>query len=116
MKFGPLATDEFITTELGHRLEAERLAQDLTQAQLAAQAGVSKRTVERLENGESSTLANLIRCLRALDRLAGLDALLPEPQPNPVSVLKLRGKTRQRARPTAEGRSAAKPWVWGDER
>jgi len=116
MKFQAFSSDEFITTELGRRLEAERLAQDLTQAQLAAQAGVSKRTVERLESGDSSTLANLIRCLRALDRLEGLNTLLPEPQPNPVSVLKLRGKTRQRARPSAEARPAGKPWAWGDER
>ncbi|THD64882.1 MAG: XRE family transcriptional regulator [Phenylobacterium sp.] len=58
MKFQSFSTDEFITAKLGRRLEAERLAQDLTQAQLATQAGVSKRTVERLENGESSTLSN----------------------------------------------------------
>ncbi|HEX3367834.1 helix-turn-helix transcriptional regulator [Phenylobacterium sp.] len=116
MKYGPLATDQLIAADLGRRLEAERLAQDLTQAQLAAQAGVSKRTVERLENGDSSTISNLIRCLRALGRLEGLKTLLPEPQPNPVSVLKLRGKTRQRARPSAEARPAGKPWAWGDER
>ena len=116
MKFGPLATDALILSELGRRLEAERLAQDLTQAQLAAQAGVSKRTVERLEAGQSSAIGSLIRCLRALNRLDGLDALLPEPQPNPVSVLKLRGKTRQRARPSTEVPQSGKPWAWGDER
>ena len=116
MKFGPLATDALILSELGRRLEAERLAQDLTQAQLAAQAGVSKRTVERLEAGQSSAIGSLIRCLRALNRLDGLDALLPEPQPNPVSVLKLRGKTRQRARPSTEVPPGGKPWAWGDER
>ncbi len=116
MKYGPLATDQLIVADLGHRLEAERLAQNLTQAQLAAQAGVSKRTVERLESGGSSTLANLIRCLRALDRLDGLNTLLPEPQPDPVSLLKLRGKTRRRVRTSAEARPSGKPWAWGDER
>ena len=116
MKFTIIVSDDYITRELGQRLEAERLAQDLTQAQLAAQAGISKRTVERLEAGQSSTVANLIRCLRALNQLEGLDALLPEPQPNPVSILKLRGKTRRRARPPAEAPSAPKPWAWGDER
>jgi|SRR5579859_425809 len=116
MTFNSFVSDDFITAELGRRLAAERIAQQFTQAQLAKEAGVSKRTVERLEDGSSSTLANLIRCLRALNRLEGLEALLPDPQPNPVSVLKLRGKTRQRARPGADRDAPAKPWVWGDER
>ena len=116
MTFDNFVSDDFVIAELGRRLAAERIAQDMTQAQLAQQAGVSKRTVERLEDGTSSTLANLIRCLRALRRLEGLEALLPDPQPNPVSVLKLRGKTRLRARPRAPRATASKPWAWGDER
>ena len=116
MAFNGFISDNFITAELGRRLAAERIAQQLTQAQLAKEAGVSKRTVERLEDGSSSTLANLIRCLRALGRLEGLDSLLPDPEPNPVSILKLRGKTRQRARPVADRDAPAKPWKWGDER
>jgi len=58
----PLAT-------LGHRLEQRRLARDLTQATLAREAGVSKSTIERLENGASVQLANLVRVLRALELL-----------------------------------------------
>src|ERR1700749_1540592 len=101
MKTTDLASDAAITAELGQRLATERLGAGLTQAQLAERAGVSKRTVERLEDGYSSQITNLVRCLRALDRLQGLEVLLPEPQPNPVSVLKLRGKIPKRARPKA---------------
>ena len=51
MKIAKQASDEAILSELGGRLTRVRLEQNLTQAQLAEQAGVSKRTVERLEAG-----------------------------------------------------------------
>ena len=51
MKITKQATDEVILGELGGRLAKIRLDRNLTQAQLATQAGVSKRTVERLEAG-----------------------------------------------------------------
>jgi len=43
------ATDDSVLAELGGRLARIRLDRNLTQAQLAEQAGVSKRTIERLE-------------------------------------------------------------------
>lgn len=88
----------------------------MTQAQFAQAAGVSKRTVERLEGGASTQSANLVRCLRALDKLDGLDRLLPQSPPNPIDLLERHGKTRQRARPDPdEGAGAGRPWTWGDE-
>ena len=48
MKITKQATDEAVLSELGGRLAQVRLERNLTQAQLAEQAGVSKRTVERL--------------------------------------------------------------------
>ena len=44
-------SDGAVLEELGRRLEAIRLGRNQTQAQLARQAGVSKRTIERLESG-----------------------------------------------------------------
>lgn len=52
MRIGKDTTDEAVLRELGRRLAQVRLGKNLTQAQLAAKAGVSKRTVERLEVGE----------------------------------------------------------------
>lgn len=54
-------TDAAVLAELGDRLSRRRLQRNLTQAQLAREAGVSKRTVIRLERGESSQVTNLIR-------------------------------------------------------
>ncbi len=114
MKITNLTTDDAALAEFGRRIAEARLARRMTQAQFAQAAGVSKRTVERLEDGASTQFGNLIRCLRALDRLDGLDRLLPETPPNPIALLERHGKTRQRARP-AEGQEPAAPWTWGDD-
>ncbi|MDR1076270.1 MAG: helix-turn-helix domain-containing protein [Xanthomonadaceae bacterium] len=115
MKIMNAHSDEAILRELGTRLAATRLAQNLTQAQLAEQAGVSKRTVERLESGEVALqLTGLIRVCRALGLLNRLDLLVPEPVSSPLAQLKRKGRTRQRAsgQHVAETRA---PWQWGDD-
>lgn len=106
-------TDESVLAELGARLSSERLSRNLTQAELAHDAGVSKRTVERIEAGQSAQLTSFIRILRALHLLSGLEQLLPPPQPGPMDLLRRRGKTPQRA----SGGSALpdEPWTWADE-
>ena len=64
MKIEGLLTDEAIMTELGRRLSQRRLELQLTQEMLAEQAGVSKRTVERIEAGATTQTSTLIRVLR----------------------------------------------------
>jgi transcriptional regulator with XRE-family HTH domain len=116
MKITKQATGDVILAELGERLARIRLNRNLTQAQLAEQAGVSKRTVERLESGAVATqLSGFIRVCRALDVIDRFDALIPEPVPSPVAQLKLRGKERRRASQTKTVKSSAKKWQWGDE-
>jgi DNA-binding XRE family transcriptional regulator len=115
MRFTNLLTDAAVITEMGHRLAAARLERQMTQAQLAYAAGVSKRTVERLEDGASTQLSNLIRCLRALGLLQGLERLLPEAQTNPVELLKRRGRTRARSR-VRNVAAPATQWSWGDDK
>lgn len=114
MRITTLTADDAALAEVGRRIAEDRLAKAMTQAQLAEAAGVSKRTVERLEDGGSIQMGNLIRCLRALDKLDALDQLLPETPPNPIALLERHGKTRQRARPD-DAAGTAKPWAWGDE-
>ena len=107
-------TDAAILAILGARLERHRIAADLTQAALAERAGVSKRTLERIEAGEGSELATLLRILRALDRLDGVDALIPELPASPLEELKRKGRVRRRVRPSSSSVAPARPWEWGE--
>ena len=111
------ATDGAILAELGGRIARLRLEHNWTQAQLATEAGVSKRTVERLEAGAvAAQLSAFIRICRALDVLDRFDTLIPAPVPSPLEQLKRRGRQRQRASGSkAEPKPAAKRWQWGDE-
>ena len=113
MKIEGLLTDEAILSELGGRLAQRRLGLELTQAELAEQAGVSKRTVERIEAGATTQLSTLVRMFRALDLLDRLDALIPQSGPRPMDLLKLKGKERQRA-PRRKKRPGGEPWQWGE--
>jgi transcriptional regulator with XRE-family HTH domain len=116
MKITKQATDQVVLSELGGRLAQVRLERNLTQAQLAEQAGVSKRTVERLESGSVATqMSGFIRVCRVLDLLDRFDLLVPEPVPSPVEQLKLRGRKRQRASAKRKTKISPKKWQWGDE-
>ena len=107
-------TDAAILALLGRRLERHRIAADLTQAALAERAGVSKRTLERIEAGQGSELASLLRILRALDLLGSVDALIPELPASPLEELKRKGRERRRVRPSAASAAPARPWEWGE--
>ncbi len=119
MRIEQYLTDEAVLAELGSRLERARLDRNLTQLELAAEGGVQRKVVQRIEAGEPVKLTSLIRILRALGLLEALDQLVPEPAPRPIDLLKLHGKTRKRAsgrrvrREPADGDTA--PWHWGDE-
>jgi transcriptional regulator with XRE-family HTH domain len=107
--------DEVILIEIGKRMARSRIDARLTQADLAEQAGVSKRTVERIEAGGSAQLSNIIRILRVLGRLPSLDHVLPEATPGPMELLKRKGKPRQRASTSRRVDSSARTWSWNDE-
>ena len=107
-------TDAAVLAALGERIARRRLEQDLTQAQLAAEAGISARTLIRLEGGESTQLTSLVRVLRVLGLLGDLDRLAPDPEPSPLE--RMRADRRRPKR--ASGRSGGAPggeWTWGDE-
>jgi len=114
MKIDGLLTDEAILAELAGRFVQRRLELQLTQEMLAEQAGLSKRTVERVEAGATTQMSTMIRILRVLALLDRLETLVPEAVPRPMDLLKLKGKKRKRVigkrKPTDEV-----PWEWGDE-
>lgn len=107
--------DSAVLGALGKRLEQRRLDLRLTQAAAAEQAGVSKRTIERMEAGSSVQLSSLLRVLRVLDLMAGLEQLAPPAGPRPMDLLQLKGRARQRA-PAAAGeqKPSGSGWTWND--
>lgn len=110
-------TDNALLQALGQRLAELRLAENLSQAELAERAGVSKRTVERAEAGAAALqVNNLLRLLRALQALDTLDQLVPPATLSPIDQYQRRGRPRQRA--SGERKpdpSNDAPWTWGDE-
>lgn len=86
----------YIAEVLGERLKRARLNKNLTQNEVAQLAWVSRRTVLNAEKGEVR-LADLIAILQVLNLVDQLNFFLPEAPFSPIQLLKLRGKTRQRA-------------------
>lgn len=104
-----------VLVEIGRRLTRTRLEFNFTQAQLAEEAGVSKRTLERLEAGAVATqLSSFVRVCRILNILDRFDVLIPELIPSPLAQLKLHGKQRQRASGAKTSKSPVKKWKWRD--
>jgi transcriptional regulator with XRE-family HTH domain len=118
MKITYELTDMAVLHEIGDRLERRRIDAGLTQAQLAEEAGISKRTVERIEAGDSTDFVMLLRVLRVLKLLEGLDQSVPDLPQSPLSLLKGHGRARKRvghSRRPPEGTASVKPappWKW----
>jgi transcriptional regulator with XRE-family HTH domain len=114
MKITHQMPDAAILQTLGERLARARIDLNLTQAALAEQSGVAKRTIERLESGEAATqLSSFLRVCRALGLLERFELLLPEPLPSPMAQLKQHGRKRQRARGLTAP-SPARKWTWAE--
>jgi transcriptional regulator with XRE-family HTH domain len=111
MKFTLTLSDTSVLLELGNRLAQYRLNQNLTQEALAREAGISLRTLNRIERGEPSQTSNVLRVLRVLGLLDNLEAFIPEAPVSPMQQLKLKGKVRQRAS-SASPPQVAEPWAW----
>jgi transcriptional regulator with XRE-family HTH domain len=92
-----ILSDNEICREIGRRLQAYRLQQNLTVAEVAEKSGLNRNTVLNAERGANPRLETIIRILRVLDRLDAIDAFLPPPGLSPLQLIDLRGKPRRRA-------------------
>lgn len=94
----------FLTTsqlqcELGTRLRSLRLSRNLDQRTTAEKAGVSERAVRNLESGRGSTVETLVRVLKALDCLRGIEVLVPDASVNPMMLLRTPSPPQRVRRP-----------------
>lgn len=99
--------------DLGKRFEAYRIARGIKQADLAERAGIGRRTLTRLENGQGATLDTVLRVLRALDIEARLFDVVPDANINPLDPMSAVGRRRRRVRSSRPEQT--EPWKWGDE-
>jgi transcriptional regulator with XRE-family HTH domain len=116
MKFQDLHHDEAVLAEFGRRMAQLRIDRGMTQAELSQKAGVGKRTLERLEAGETTQTRTLFRIFRELDMLAKLEILLPEPTTRPSHAIKEDGQLPKRASKRKPKTGNAEAWKWGDEK
>ena len=110
-----LLSGENIELLLCRQLEAIRLDRDITQAELAQEAGVSTRTIRRLEKGEGTSLETFLRVLKALKLASRLETLLPSLDIQPIQRVNQTMKVRERASGKRKKTSDNEPWTWGDE-
>jgi putative transcriptional regulator len=108
-----VAASDRIETALCKRLESIRLSRNITQAQLAEEAGVSPRTIGRLEKGQGVSMDTFIRIMMALSIQQNLEALLPDPTVRPIERVGMGAGERKRARPT-KSIDELPTWSWGD--
>ena len=90
-------TTEELEQKLGDNVRAVRIANRLTQAELADRANISLGAVRHLEGAKGATTTTLVKVLRALNREGWLDALAPPTAPfNPLDLLDARHKQNRR--------------------
>ncbi len=81
---------------LGERLKQARLNADMTQANLAQIAGVSRKVVLNAEKGKVQ-LEAFVALMLALNLADQLDKFLPPQTISPVQLAKLHARQRKRA-------------------
>ncbi len=91
-----LSTAYEVGRELGQRLRAQRLQQNLQQAELAARAGVSEGTVRNLETKGQATLESLLRIIIALGLVSEMAGLFLA-RPTSINAMRQQSAGRTRA-------------------
>ena len=86
-----------LQSSLGEQLRSLRIAKNLDQRTTAEKAGLSEKALRNLEAGRGSTVESLLRVVRALDSLEGIEMLAPKPSVNPLALLRSK-KARRRVR------------------
>lgn len=87
MNDATFATPKELQIALGERIRSLRLSRNIDQRETADKAGISEKALRNLEAGRGSTVETLLRTLKALDYVQGIEMLAPEVTVNPLALL-----------------------------
>jgi transcriptional regulator with XRE-family HTH domain len=99
-------TPKELQVTLGERVRRLRLARNTDQRAAASKAGISEKALRNLEAGRGSTVETLLRTLKALDALQGIEMLAPQVTVDPLALLHS-SKPPQRVRRPRKSREGA---------
>lgn len=97
--------------ELGQKIKLYRIMKEMSQQDLEDKTGVSKRSISRLEQGDSVQVDNLFKILLALDLGENIELLVPDQTRRPSFYLEKIDNKPKRVRKKTEKNA----FKWGDE-
>lgn len=97
--------------ELGQKIKIYRIMNEMSQQDLEDKSGVSKRSISRLEQGESVQTDNLFKILIALGLGDNIELLVPDQTKRPSYYLKKSENKPKRVRKKTQKND----FKWGDE-
>ncbi len=103
-------SDKALAAFIGQFIRSKRMEQNITQAQLAKDAGISRSTLVLLEKGETASLSTLLQVLRILNQLHVLSAFEITPVVSPLLLAKEEMKKRQRVRTKPSSQPPKTDW------
>jgi transcriptional regulator with XRE-family HTH domain len=98
--------------DLGRKIKLYRISLEMSQQELADKTGISKRSISRIEQGESVQISSLFTILIALNLGDNIEMLVPDQSKRPSYYLEKTDDTPKRVRKKMEKRD----FKWGDEK
>jgi transcriptional regulator with XRE-family HTH domain len=103
------ASPRELQIELGLRMRQLRLSRNIDQRSAAEKAGVTRAALQNLEAGRGSRVQTLLRTLKALDYVEGIEILAPQPTVNPLALLRTKTPPQRVRRRRSDPRRKTNP-------
>jgi len=96
-------------SEIGSRIKDLRIAACYTQKDLAKKSGISLSSIQRIEQGQSVQLDNMLRVMKALGLLSKLETAFHVQSITPMQLAHSETKKKTYRKPKTD-----KVWEWGE--
>lgn len=104
-------SSDMMMKELGNKIKLYRIMKEMSQQDIVDKTGISKRSISRLEQGESVNTDSLFKVLLALDLGGNIEMLVPDQTKRPSYYLEQSQSIPKRVRKKTEKTN----FKWGDE-